>query len=103
MFFFFLFLSPILFNCAPEELFRSINWKKYGIKISGKRLYNLKLADDVVLFAPNEKELQEMVQKLEAGLIINEAKTKILSNSKTSNIFLDGRKLEKVDTIIPRP
>ncbi|XP_066907727.1 uncharacterized protein [Halyomorpha halys] len=39
-------------------------WKKVGIKINGKRLSNLRLADDIVLFAKGMEQLREMIKRL---------------------------------------
>ena len=54
-------LSSTLFNCLLEEVFRSLDWGKKGINISGENLSNLRFADDVILIATDFSELREMV------------------------------------------
>ncbi len=44
-------LSPTLFNSALEEVFKKVKWEQKGININGKRITNLRFADDVALFA----------------------------------------------------
>ncbi len=69
-------LSPNLFNCFIEEVFRNLNWENKGIRIDGKYLNNLMYADDVVLIAKNIEQLGVMLTELiteggKAGLNIN--------------------------------
>ncbi len=40
-------LSPNLLNCIIEEILWKMGWENTGIKIDGKWLSNLKLAEDV--------------------------------------------------------
>ena len=52
--------------------------------IGGRRLTNLRYADDIVLLAESEEELQKIVNCLhqvgsEKGLLINMDKTKIMT------------------------
>ena len=55
-------LSPKLFTCLLENQFRKIDWdNKYGISINGRRLTNLRFADDIVLFAKTGRELENMI------------------------------------------
>ena len=64
-----------------EDIFQELDWEsKYGIKLNGFRLTNLRFADDVVLFARNAQDLQIMIQNLKssnkkAGLEMNMNKT----------------------------
>ncbi len=83
-------LSSFIFICTLEEVFRGLEWDGKGLKINGKYLNNLRFADDIVLIAKNENELQTMMTELNekskiAGLSINFDKTKILSRSKKIN------------------
>lgn len=78
-------LSPLLFICALEEVFRKLNWEQKGIKINGEILNNLRFADDVVLIGNNLLEIKNMLTELnevsnQAGLYINMEKTKIITN-----------------------
>ena len=69
-------------------------WKG-GVHIGGRRLTNLRYADDIVLLAESEEELQKIVNRLdqvgsEKGLLINMDKTKIMTlNGKMCNIILN--------------
>ncbi len=76
-------LSPNLFNCVIEEIFRNLNWENREIKINGEYFNHLRYADDVVLIAENTEKLKTMVEELnregrKGGLEINYQKTKIL-------------------------
>ena len=45
-------LSRKLFTSLLEDIFQELDWEsKYGIKLNGFRLTNLRFADNVVLFA----------------------------------------------------
>ncbi len=59
-------LSPILFYCALEEIFRGLNWEKNGININGEYLNNLRFAEDVVLIAKDKEELHTMIEELDS-------------------------------------
>jgi len=98
-------LSPILFNTALEEVFRKLEWENKGILINGKKLSNLRFADDIVIFSTNIKELEGMLNELNelgkpAGLRINFEKTKILSKDIEHAVHLEGTELEKVGEVI---
>lgn len=77
-------LSPLLYNIYSEFIMRLVldNWNG-GIRIGGKKISNLRFADDTVLIAENEEELLELLNKLENmsadyGLRVNYSKTKIM-------------------------
>lgn len=99
-------ISPKLFTCVLEDIFRKLNWnKKYGVNINGSRLSNLRFADDVVLFARSPKQLQSMLQELSetskiAGLSMNKSKTQIMSNGPENPIKVDGMDLQYVSEYI---
>ena len=99
-------LSPVIFTSAMEEIFKRANIET-GIKINGERLSNLRFADDIILFAESEKQLEEMLKYLKRegkndGMKMNEKKTKIKCNEVAQGqcrqgITIDGEKLEEVD------
>ena len=98
-------LSPVLFICALEEIFRKLKWEGRGIKINGEYLNNLRFADDIILIAKNEGELNEMLQELnakgkKAGLQINWNKTKIMSSGHEPSIVVEGINIENTSEII---
>lgn len=55
-------LLPNLFNNILEEIFRKLKWEEMekGIKINGKYLSNLRLANDVILIGKTKEELQNV-------------------------------------------
>jgi hypothetical protein len=78
-------LSPILFNGALEHIFRGLKWEDRGIDVNGKKISNLRFADDVILLSSSEVELNEMIKELakegeKSGLTISVSKTKKLTN-----------------------
>ena len=82
-------------------IFCQLTWKKkrYGININRKRLTNLHITDDVVVFAKSVKELEAMLTELntrsqETGLEMNPTKTKILSNSDYVSVTVNGATIQ---------
>ena len=55
-------LSPVLFNCFIDELATRLHDSGYGIKFSERILNSLLYADDVVLMAETDEELQGLIQ-----------------------------------------
>ena len=98
-------LSPTLFNLYTETIFRHISNVK-GVTVGGRNINNLRYADDTVLLAENEKDLQELRtiiqnKSAEFGLNMNVKKTKVMVISSkdmvlTAQISLDGVILEQV-------
>ncbi len=43
-------VSPLLFNCALDEIFKNLNWENKGIKINREFLNNLRFTDDVTMW-----------------------------------------------------
>ncbi|TKR68651.1 hypothetical protein L596_030900 [Steinernema carpocapsae] len=92
-------ISPKLFNAALEETFKELRWEDRGLNINGRRISNLRFADDIVLIADTEEELQLMVTELQeasrrSGLKINRQKTKAMA-AEEINILLDGEAIEQ--------
>lgn len=99
-------LSPKLFTACLEMVFRKMNWRD-GVNIDGEKLNHLRFADDVVLIAKNSRDLNEMLQELnakgkEVGLKINAEKSKIMQTAglPKANILIDGVVLEEVDSYV---
>lgn len=93
-------ISPKLFNTALEEIFKRLQWQDKGILINGKRLNNLRFADDVVIIAENPTDLQQMLRELnvkagKAGLKINLNKTKTMCKE-DPHITIDQCHIENV-------
>ena len=79
-------LSPMLFNLYTETIFRHITNMK-GVTVGGRNISNLCYADDTVLLAGNEADLQKLLtivreKSMEYGLNMNVKKTKVMVISK---------------------
>ena len=76
-------LSSIMFNIYVNSLIDDINALNIGIDIDNEKLAILLYADDVVLLAENEKDLQKMLDVLyfwckNNALYVNVNKSKIM-------------------------
>ena len=100
-------LSPNLFNVYTEKIFKEFK-DLPGVKMFGEYINNLRYADDTVLLAESEDELQTLVNavkegSLKYGLEMNTKKTKTMVIRKDINevvnvkIKVDGVILEQVE------
>ncbi len=96
-------LSPYLFNIVAEMAMReALDGFKGGFKLGGRTLTNLRYADDIVLIASTEKELQDLLDRIirtghRFGLKLNIQKTKVMRlGGGTVNITVEREKLEQV-------
>jgi len=76
-------ISPLLFSLYVNDLAESIKDLNCGVDIGDSNLSILLYADDIVLIAPTEDELQTMLNHVDSWcfkwrLSINENKTKVL-------------------------
>ena len=77
-------LSPYLFNIMAELLMRvALDGYEGGFRVGGRLINNLRFADDIVLVASSEAELQELVTRLygaasDMGMRINAKKTEVM-------------------------
>ena len=95
-------LSPDLFSLYSEVIMRKIE-NMPGIAIGGHNINNLRYADDTVLMATSEIDLQELVdvineesEKLGLGLNKKKTETMVISKKKETprcNIKLNGMTL----------
>ena len=98
-------LSPHLFNLYTEKIMREVIHESDGVKIGGIRISNLRYADDMMLIADSEINLQNLIEKMvkkseENGLFLNVKKTKILisgENKVAGDVNVNGEKLEQLD------
>ena len=58
--------SPRLFNLYAEYIMRNarLHEAQAGIKIAGKKINNLRHADDTTLIAESEEELKSLLMKV---------------------------------------
>ena len=66
-----------------------------GIKTAGKKINNLRYADDTTLMAESEEELKSLLMKVKAesekvGLKLNIQKTKIMASGPITSWQIDG-------------
>lgn len=85
-------LSPALFNIYGEYIMRKAleDWNG-GIVIAGKKISNLRYADDTTLVAANEEEMTALLRRVEMeslklDLKINRQKTKIMVIDRSNSI-----------------
>ena len=76
-----------------------------GIKISGRKINNLRYADDTTLMAESEEELKSLLMKVkeeseEVGLKFNIQKTKIMTSSPITSWQIGGEIMETVRDFI---
>jgi len=75
-----------------------------GLQIGERMITNLRYADDIILLATSEAELQELVDRLDRvsrrySLLINVDKTKVMVNDGIAcHILIQNKLLEQVDT-----
>ena len=88
-------LSPLLFNIFINGIVEMVKRKGLGAKIGEEKVTILLFADDMVLLAESEEDLNELMAEVEAycrewHLEVNVDKTKVMVTSK------DGDKSAKV-------
>ena len=76
-----------------------------GIKIAGRKINNLRYADDITLMAESEEELKSLLMKVkeeseQVGLKLNIQKMKILASSPISSWEIDEETVESVSDFI---
>ena len=76
-----------------------------GIKIARRNINNLRYADDTILMAESEEELQSLLMKVKeesekVGLKLNIQKTKIMASGPITLWELDGEIVETVSDFI---
>ena len=98
-------LSPYLYNILAEMVMREpIDEFQVGLQIGGRMITNIRNADDIILLATSETELQELMDRLDRvsrkySLLINVDKTKVMaSDSIACRILIQNELLAQVDT-----
>jgi len=99
-------LSPVLFNLFLERIMTdTLNDHHTTISIGGRKVCNLRFADDIDLMAGSNQELQELTNSLvrnagKFGMEVSSEKSKVMVNSTnaaTCNITMNNQLLEEVD------
>lgn len=98
-------LSPILFNLYLERIMSdALQDHHTSISIGGRRVCNLRFADDIDLLAGSNEELQHLTDRLNVsaaafGMEISTSKSKIMVNTVRGShayITINGEALEEV-------
>ena len=90
-------LSPCLINLYAEYIIQNARLDKAQvvIKIAGRNINNLRYADDTILMAESEKELEPLDEGEEesekVGLKLNIQKTKIMASGPITSWQIDGK------------
>ena len=103
-------LSPKLFYLYTEEIFKKKEDIR-GVVVGGQNINNMRFADDTLLVAEGEEELQELVdevkeESMKNGLKMNVKKTKTMVIRRDTNeesnieITVEGRTLEQVGSYV---
>ena len=100
-------LSPCLFNLFADDIMRNARQDEdlAEIKISWRRISNLRLADDITLMAESEEELKSLLMKVKdesekTGLKLNIQKTKIMASGPITSWEIDGEMETVTDFIL---
>ena len=96
-------LSPHLFSVYTEQIMRDSKTEDFGISIGGRKVSNLRYADDTALCAENHEEIVKLLNNIneegkKKNMKLNAKKTKVMHIGKGQyrDIDIDGETLEKV-------
>ena len=78
---------------------------KAGIKIAGRKIKNLRYADDTTFMEESEDELKSLLMKVKeesekVGLKLNIHKTKVMASGPITSWQIDGETVETVSDFI---
>ena len=100
-------LSPCLFNLFAEYIMRNAGLEEAqaGIKMTGRKINNLRYADDTTLMAESEEEIKSFLMKVKeesekVGLKLKIQKTKIMASGPITSWQIDGETMETVTDFI---
>ena len=94
-------LSPCSFNLYAEYIIRNprLDESQTGIKISRRKINNLREANDTTIMAELEEELKSFLMKVKkegekAGLQLNIQKTTIMPSGSITSCQVNGETME---------
>ena len=100
-------MSPCLFNLYAEYIIRNVGLDEAqaGIKMAGRNINNLRYADDTILMAESEEELNSLLRKVKeesekVDLKLNIQKMKIMASGPITSWQIDGETVERVADFI---
>ena len=100
-------LSPCLFKIYTEYLITEALEDRKGIHINGQHITNIRYADETIILAESEQQVQHMIDKLDAtckqyGMAMNAKKTKTMIVEKTPEkqceVNVNGQRLTLENT-----
>ena len=96
-------LSSFFFNIYAEYIMRNagLDEAQAGIKTAGRKINNLRYADDTTFMTESKEELKSHLTKVKeesekVGLKLNIQKTKIMASSPITSWQIDGEVMETV-------
>ena len=100
-------MSPCLFNFYAQYIMRNagLDEAQAGIKIAMRNINNFRYADETTLIAVNDEVLKSLLMKVKKeskniGLKLNIQKTKIMTSSLITSLYIDGETVETVADFI---
>ena len=100
-------LSPCLFNLHAECIMRNaeLDEAQAGNKIPGRKISNLRYAEDTTLMTESEEDLKSLLMEVKeeskkVGLKVNVQKTKIMTSGPIISWGVDGETMEAVTDFI---
>ena len=100
-------LSHYLFNLYAGYIMRNAGLEEAqaGIKIAGRKIDNLRYADDTTFMAESEEELKNLLMKVKKGsekvdFKLNTQKTNIMASGPITSWEIDGETMETVTGFI---
>ena len=95
-------LSPCLFNFSAEYSMRKAGLEEAQ---AGRKVNNLRYADDTILMAESEEELESLLMKVKeegkkTGLKFGIQKTKIMASGPITSWQIDGETMKTVTVFI---
>ena len=100
-------LSPYLFNMYAEFIMREANIGagEAGLRVGGRKVDNLRYADDTTLIAESMEDLTKLIYQVKKeseklGLRLNVKKTKVMTTGDIVNCSIDGEQLEVIESFV---
>ena len=101
------YIMAVYCHSAYLTYMQNTSWEEAqaGIRIAGRKISNLRYADDTTLMAESEEELKSLLMKVnveseKVGLKLNIQKTKIMASGPITSWEIDGETVETVANFI---
>ncbi|XP_054988151.1 uncharacterized protein LOC129403502 [Sorex araneus] len=100
-------IPPKLFSATLENIMQRLEWEGMGVKIDGRQLHHLHLADDIVLITPNISQAAQMLADLDrkcgkVEMKLNLTKTMFMKNELVPDVpfALNGMNISKCSSYV---